>query len=195
MEDTLKQRIAKFVVNAWGADCLYDRKERAVRVLEEAAELAQAEHVAQETAHRIVGRVYFRPCGNVFEEAGDVFFTLLAWAWAADSDLEFLTEKRMERAEGLSLDYLRKKHEEKRAAGTSMTGAVEVPEPNAKWRTQHVLVEPEGQEGVAGCTVCGGFEGSLPLHCPGTAMTVEDEQQVYARALDFARGIWWRPRV
>jgi hypothetical protein len=44
--------------------------------------------------------------------------------------------------------------------------------------------------GLASCTRCGGFEGSLPSECPGEKMTEEQETAIYAGALDFRAGTW-----
>jgi len=44
--------------------------------------------------------------------------------------------------------------------------------------------------GLIQCTICGGAEGSLPKHCPGTKMTPDQEESVYAGRLDFVDGAW-----
>lgn len=44
--------------------------------------------------------------------------------------------------------------------------------------------------GLIQCTICGGAEGSLPKHCPGTKMSAAQESAVYAGRLDFADGQW-----
>lgn len=46
--------------------------------------------------------------------------------------------------------------------------------------------------GLSACTVCGGFEGSLPTHCPGAEMGQFTEQKVYTTDLDFVNGAWVR---
>ncbi len=43
---------------------------------------------------------------------------------------------------------------------------------------------------LASCTVCGGGEGSLPTHCPGTRMSSDEADDVYAGRLDFKNGKW-----
>lgn len=58
--------------------------------------------------------------------------------------------------------------------------------------TEHDYYTPERMEGVSGCRRCGGFEGSLPTHCPGESMTLEQQDAVYADTLDFLRGKWRR---
>lgn len=44
--------------------------------------------------------------------------------------------------------------------------------------------------GLALCKVCGGAEGSLPKECPGSRMTSDQEDAVYAGTLDFVGGKW-----
>ena len=45
--------------------------------------------------------------------------------------------------------------------------------------------------GLFSCTVCRGFEGSLPTDCPGTQMTEEQEKNIYAGQLDYREGKGW----
>jgi hypothetical protein len=45
--------------------------------------------------------------------------------------------------------------------------------------------------GLFTCTVCHGFEGSLPTDCPGTRMTPEQENAVYAGTLDYRDERGW----
>lgn len=44
--------------------------------------------------------------------------------------------------------------------------------------------------GLASCTVCRGFEGSLPSECPGQPMNEATQDSVYNDALDFRGGQW-----
>lgn len=45
--------------------------------------------------------------------------------------------------------------------------------------------------GLFACTVCKGFEGSLPTDCPNVKMTSEQEEAVYAGTLDYREGRGW----
>ena len=58
----------------------------------------------------------------------------------------------------------------------------------------HVWYTPDGMEGVAGCRVCRGFEGSTPTECPGVAMSSEVGDLVYAGSIDYREGRWQKPR-
>ena len=46
--------------------------------------------------------------------------------------------------------------------------------------------------GLGYCTVCKGFEGSLPTQCPGTIMGGDVEDLIYNHGLDFRDGTWCR---
>lgn len=61
-------------------------------------------------------------------------------------------------------------------------------------RGGHDLYEPEGREGIEGCNTCGGAEGDMPTHCPGSRMPLGRAEEVYAGRIDFLDGAW-RPTV
>lgn len=44
--------------------------------------------------------------------------------------------------------------------------------------------------GLGYCTVCGGFEGTLPTECPGVEMDQEIQDRIYNSLLDFRDGRW-----
>lgn len=44
--------------------------------------------------------------------------------------------------------------------------------------------------GLMACTVCGGFEGSLPTECPGVKLLECTLDDIYIRCLDFYDGKW-----
>ena len=49
---------------------------------------------------------------------------------------------------------------------------------------------PFCEGGLARCTVCNGFEGTLPTEWPGEKMTEAQGASVYAAELDFKDGQW-----
>lgn len=118
----LQARIVEWLRTRFGAEVLASRHERAARVLEEAAELAQAEGLDYAFASRIIGRVFSRPPGQARQEAAGVAVTLLAWAAAADADLDALATAEVQRIEALPIEHFRRKHAEKAAAGTALAG-------------------------------------------------------------------------
>lgn len=106
----------------FGDVVLASRHERAARVLEEAAELAQAEGVDLAHADRVLVRVYGRPAGDPRQEGAGVAVTLLAWAAVAEVDLEGVTRAEVDRIEALPVEQLRRKHAEKVSAGIALAG-------------------------------------------------------------------------
>lgn len=44
--------------------------------------------------------------------------------------------------------------------------------------------------GLGSCTVCRCAEGTLPSECPGAAVSMEDQERIYAGALDYRAGAW-----
>jgi NTP pyrophosphatase (non-canonical NTP hydrolase) len=74
--------------SAWVPD------ERALRVAEEAIELAQALNVTAEDLHRLVDYVYSRPVGDPGQEVAGIFVTLYAAAACigVDAEAEFKQE-------------------------------------------------------------------------------------------------------
>lgn len=66
-----RQAIAgQWACRCFGEQVTADRKERALRVLEEAIELAQAEGIEVNQAANLVGYVYSRPPGEPSQELG-----------------------------------------------------------------------------------------------------------------------------
>lgn len=115
-------RITHWLFTRFGAGVLRSRRERAARILEEAAELAQAEGVDLAQADKILVRVYGRPVGSTTQEGAGVMVTLLAWAAVAGVDLEVEVDREITRIEGLSIEKCRRKHAEKVSAGTAQAG-------------------------------------------------------------------------
>lgn len=124
----LTDRIALWVRTRLGSAVLRDRKERAMRVAEEAIELAQAEGCAQIDVQHLVRRVYSRPVGVPSQEAAGVSVCLLAWCYAADERLDDLTRSEVERIEEIDADHFRRRQAEKAAAGVAMHPTVHAPQ-------------------------------------------------------------------
>lgn len=102
-------------VGAWLLACFSEnvarsRRERALRFLEEAVELAQAEGLASEDAELIVSYVYGRPKGEAAQEVGGVAVTLSALCAIANIDLEQAALAEAERIETPEvMDLIRQK--------------------------------------------------------------------------------------
>lgn len=113
----------------FGPDVADDPTERAARVLEEAAELAQAEGVDEGTALRIVERTFSRPAGERDHEGAQVAVTLAAWAARRGVDLVSAADAEVTRIRALDPEAVRAKHADKARAGIA---ARPTTEPEAK---------------------------------------------------------------
>lgn len=115
--------VTQKAVLSWAVDSFgpiaKNRDERAARLVEEAIEVAQAEHVPLEVVLRIASHVYSRPVGELGQEIGGCGITLLALA--ENAGLDFWVECRREFRRVLSKprDWWHRKHAAKVAAGTA----------------------------------------------------------------------------
>lgn len=94
----LEERVAEWVRTRLGGGAMNPR-ERALRLLEEACELAQAEGVPEDLAAKQVAHVYSRPPGESRQEAGGVAVTLMGWCASTGHRLEDLAVAELERIE------------------------------------------------------------------------------------------------
>jgi hypothetical protein len=103
---TMEQRVAEWVVSRIGSAGM-DRRERALRLLEEAVELAQAEGITLAQVARQVAHVYERPAGDPEQEAGGVAVCLLGWCAATGAGFAYIAELEMARIEAKPIDEIR----------------------------------------------------------------------------------------
>jgi hypothetical protein len=82
-------------------------RERAMRLLEEAIELAQAEGISFEQVRAQAGYVFNRPVGNPEQEAGGVAVCLLAWCAARGFRLQDTALIELARIEAKPLKEIR----------------------------------------------------------------------------------------
>jgi hypothetical protein len=92
----LEQRVADWVVSRIGADNM-QRKERAMRLLEEAVELAQAEGITADQVSRQIAHVFSRPAGEPTQEASGVAVCLLGWCAATGNRFDDIATAEIER--------------------------------------------------------------------------------------------------
>jgi hypothetical protein len=102
----LECRVAEWVRTRIGADHLQPR-ERAMRLLEEAAELAQAEGITSDLAIKQLEHVYSRPAGEPSQEAAGVAVTLLGWCASRGERLLDLAIREIQRIEAKPLEQIR----------------------------------------------------------------------------------------
>jgi len=108
-----QRRVAEWVRTRFDGPTLTDRRERAMRVLEEAMELAQAEGLGKMDAARLSEVVFSRPVGDPDQEAAGTAVTLLAWAAAANRSLIDLIHHEVARIYALPIDHFRKRQAQK----------------------------------------------------------------------------------
>ena len=94
------------------------RLERAARLFEEAAEVAQAAGVSEEMCGRILKRTYSRPVGNVVQELGGCAVTLLAMCEVTGNSFEAVLKQEVDRCIERGPSFAAK-HAEKVRDGTA----------------------------------------------------------------------------
>ncbi len=112
-----QQRVTSWVKKVFDDATRTNIKERALRVVEEAIELAQVCGVERSTVHRLVDYVYWRPAGEAWQEIGGIMVTVYAAAHAlnVDGDTAFETElDRIQRPE--VIERIQRRQIEKREA-------------------------------------------------------------------------------
>lgn len=111
--DDRQATVAAWVRDVFGEALLSDRVERGLRVLEEAAELAQAMGVDADVADRVTARVYSRPVGDAAKELGAVRVTLLAAAECLGVSADRAEHDEVERLIVRDPELSRRSHERK----------------------------------------------------------------------------------
>jgi hypothetical protein len=105
----------------WAFHCFGSRamglKERALRVLEEAIELAQAEGVEPAIVNRLTDHVYSKPPGAPNQEVGGVAVTLLCYCERKRLSLEAEEVREFRRVLALPREHFAARHAAKDAAG------------------------------------------------------------------------------
>lgn len=120
--DDYQRRVGEWCVDTFGEDIAHNRKERALRILEEAMELAQVEDLPMPQIFNLALRVWSRPKGDPGQEVAGIGVTLLAYCAAADIDFEKELELEILRIERPEVqEVIRRKQHEKRLAGVSAT--------------------------------------------------------------------------
>ena len=114
-----QRRVGNWVRTRFG-DGAMARHERAMRLLEEAIELAQAEGITPTEIDRLTANVFHKPAGAPSQEAAGVGVCLLAWAAGAGEDLWSLIEQEIERIESKPVEYFRARHRIKSDAGIAL---------------------------------------------------------------------------
>lgn len=106
LEMSLESRVAAWVCSRIGPEYMAS-KERAMRCLEEAVELAQAEGISWQQTVRQVFYVLDRPSGAPMQEAGGLAVCLLGWCAANGVKLSDISRDEILRIEAKPLDSIR----------------------------------------------------------------------------------------
>lgn len=118
---TFQERIKSWLGQVFDAEVRNSVTERALRLCEEALELAQALECDRAQVHKLVDYVFDRDIGNVGQEIAGTMVTLAAVATAAGVDLEEVSLAEVKRIEQPEIiEKIRARQAEKRAA--LMTG-------------------------------------------------------------------------
>jgi hypothetical protein len=112
--DSRQTRCLRWVKETFG---ILTVKDRAIRLLEEAIELAQSECVSKEDAIRIIEHVYSKPAGDPQQEAGGIGVCLLAYCELRGFSAEQLEKAELDRVMSKDPAWFRKRHNVKAEAG------------------------------------------------------------------------------
>ena len=116
---TRQNNVARWVESRFGPHVQNDRRERAMRVLEEAIELAQAIGISIFDAGKLVEHVYARPAGDADQELAGVGVTSLAMAQCLGIDLEEVIDLEIDRIFLLPPDHFKRRQQVKVDAGVA----------------------------------------------------------------------------
>lgn len=101
--------------------------DRALRVVEEAIELAQAEGVPREQAIAIVEHVFKKPKGKPIQEAGGLGLCLLGYCASKNFSADSAERLEYDRVTSMSPEYFRERHNKKADAGIAVRVPTDLP--------------------------------------------------------------------
>ncbi len=112
------RRMLEWAHSVFG-ECVLRRKERALRLLEEAMELAQAEDVDAGQASGLLARVWTRPAGDPVREFDQVAATLETYGALVGISVDEGAEREWRRVQTLDVADLRARHDAKTRQGVT----------------------------------------------------------------------------
>lgn len=104
-------------VRCFGLDHMLNPQIRAIRLLEEAIETAQALDVPITQALQAVHVVYNRPSGNYYQEIGGTIMTAAILAKSLGYDPDDVVVSEIKRVLALSPEHFKKRNQEKISLG------------------------------------------------------------------------------
>lgn len=111
--DMLTDIVHDWGLRAFGAENFNSPQERSLRLLEEAAELAQSEGIDPNLALKVVHSVFSRPRGTPMHEAGGVLLTLVAYLRTHGWNAENILLLEVIRVLGIPVEKFRIRNKEK----------------------------------------------------------------------------------
>jgi hypothetical protein len=115
--DEQQDKLVAWGTACFGADHMSDKKVRALRLLEEAIEFAQAVDVDPRKCSELVDYVYSRPAGKPTQELGGVGVTWLVAASALSVSAALALETEIARISQKSPAHFAKRNQQKIEAG------------------------------------------------------------------------------
>jgi NTP pyrophosphatase (non-canonical NTP hydrolase) len=112
-----------WAVRCFGWDHVQNRRMRALRLLEEAVELAQAVGVSREKCELTVDVVYGRAPGLPSQELGGVLLTATVLAGAFGEDPQDVLERELGRVLAKPVEHFTKRNDQKIALGLAVERA------------------------------------------------------------------------
>lgn len=108
-------RIARdWAIRCFGCAQMDDPRTRALRLLEEAMELAQAQDIELVTAIKVLYHVYSRPKGEPAQELGGILMAAYMYGWTiSEPDPSVVFEKELRRVLSLPVEHFSKRNAEK----------------------------------------------------------------------------------
>lgn len=122
--DARQKLVLEWVKNTFGP-ATTGSHERALRLLEEAIELVQAEGITRSEVEAIIDHVFRKPPGKPEQEAGAVGVTLLAYCEARGFSADAAERIEYERVSKIDPSHFRARHNLKADAGIATRGIEE----------------------------------------------------------------------
>lgn len=119
----MQEVIYQWVRRCFGGAIADNRAERSLRILEEAAELAQCAGVAKDKIDAIVEEVFSRPVGDHYQEIGGILVTVYAYCESNGMNAEGALMQETKRILNRDPEYFRKRMNEKISKGLAVTDA------------------------------------------------------------------------
>lgn len=105
--------VYEWALRAFGKEHVYNQRTRALRVLEEAVELAQCCGVPREKALELILIVYKRPIGELKQELGGVLTTVNIFCIANGLDPDEVFEDEVSRVLAKPVEHFTKRNQDK----------------------------------------------------------------------------------